>query len=203
MISFESISLDIDDAQIFSGLNLYVNENEKFLIQGRSGMGKTSLLRLILGFEQPKSGHITINGLPLDKTNIYQIRKQIFYLSQDIDLKDEIIIRLLTEILEYNFPSEPPLKKINNHLTFLELPQGILQKRTRDISGGERQRIGLLIGLLLDRPIWLLDEPTSSLDDAMKEKISAHVLSLNKTIVIISHDPVWKNNSKVTIKRWS
>jgi ABC-type bacteriocin/lantibiotic exporter with double-glycine peptidase domain len=93
MISLESVSLDIDNTQIFSDLNLCVKENEKFLIQGRSGMGKTSLFRLILGFEQPQSGQILVNGLPLDKNHITRIRQQIFYLSQDIDLKNEIIIR--------------------------------------------------------------------------------------------------------------
>ena len=203
MISFESVSLDIDNSKIFSDLDLCVSKNEKFLIQGRSGMGKTSLFRLILGFDQPRAGQIKVNGLPLDKAHINQIRQQIFYLSQDIDLKDEVIIRLVTEILEFNFPRKLPMKKINKFLTFLELPPEILQKRTKDISGGERQRIGLLIGFLLDRPIWLLDEPTSALDDAMKEKISSHILSLDKTIVIISHDPVWKNTSIVKIKRWS
>jgi putative ABC transport system ATP-binding protein len=203
MISLESVSLDIDNTQIFSDLNLCVKENEKFLIQGRSGMGKTSLFRLILGFEQPQSGQILVNGLPLDKNHITRIRQQIFYLSQDIDLKNEIIIRLLTDILELYFPRKAPLEEINKFLAFLELSPDILQKKTKDISGGERQRIGLLIGFLLDRPIWLLDEPTSALDDAMKEKISSHILSLDKTIIIISHDPVWKNNSNVQIKRWS
>jgi len=203
MISFESVSLDIDNSQIFSDLNLCVGKNEKLLIQGRSGIGKTTLFRLILGFDQPRSGQIKVNGQPLDKAHINQIRQQIFYLSQDIDLKDEVIIRLVTDILEFNSPRKAPLEKMNRFLTLLELPSGILQKKTRDISGGERQRLGLLIGFLLDRPIWLLDEPTSALDDAMKEKISSHILSLDKTIVIISHDPVWKNNSIIKIKRWS
>jgi UDP-glucose/iron transport system ATP-binding protein len=203
MISFESVSLDINKIQIFSDLNLGINKNEKRLILGRSGRGKTSLFRLILGFEQPSSGQILINGLRVDKVNITQIRRQIFYLSQDIDLKDEQIISLVTDIWKFNFAKEPPLEEINSYLEFLELPSAILQKKTMDLSGGERQRIGLLIGFLLDRPIWLLDEPTSALDDAMKEKIAAHILSLDKTMVIISHDHVWRNQSNLKIKRWS
>jgi len=203
MISFESVSLDIGSAKIFSNLNLCVNEKEKVLILGKSGLGKTSLFRLILGFEQPVSGHIQVNGLSLDKNNIHQIRRQIFYLSQDIDLKDGVILDLLTDIWEFNFSKELSREELNRQLTFLELSPDILQKRTRDLSGGERQRIGLMIGLLLDRPVWLLDEPTSALDDTMKKKIADHILSLDKTVVIISHDHGWQGNSNIRIERWS
>ena len=202
MISIESVSHDIGISQIFSNLSFCVNKNEKLLILGKSGSGKTSLFRLILGFEQPGSGNIVVNGLNLDKDHIHQIRQQLFYLSQDIDLKNEIILGLLTDIWEFNFTKELCKEEINQQLTFLELSPDILQKRTRELSGGERQRIGLLIGFLLDRPIWLLDEPTSALDDAMKKKIATHILSLDKTMVIISHDHCWQDSS-VRIERWS
>lgn len=203
MISFESVCLDIDNARIFSNLNLCVKKHEKLLILGRSGMGKTSLFRLILGFEQPLSGQILVNGLHVQQDPIHQIRQQIFYLSQDIDLMNEQVLGLLTEIWTCNFEGGLPREEINQRLAFLELPSAILMKKTRDLSGGERQRLGLLIGFLLDRPVWLLDEPTSALDDAMKKKISDHILSLEKTIMIISHDPVWQNNALVRIERWS
>ncbi|MCP4718969.1 MAG: ATP-binding cassette domain-containing protein [Desulfobacteraceae bacterium] len=203
MISFESVSHDIGNTRIFSDLNLCVDKNEKVLILGKSGLGKTSLFRLILGFEQPESGQIMVNGLNLDKTHIHQIRQKIFYLSQDIDLKDEIIGQLLTDIWGFNFSSKLSREEINQQLIFLELSPGTLQKRTRDLSGGERQRIGLMIGFLLDRPIWLLDEPTSALDDAMKKKIARHILSLDKTCVLISHDHCWQDNSTIRIERWS
>lgn len=203
MISFESVSLDIDNTRIFSNLNLCVNEKEKLLILGRSGMGKTSLFKLILGFEQPLSGEIRVNGLRVQQNSIHQIRQQVFYLSQDIDLMNDLVIRVLTEVWEFNFGGKLPMEKIDATMALLELPPAILQKKTKDLSGGERQRVGLLIGYLLDRPIWLLDEPTSALDDAMKNKISGHILSLEKTIVLISHDPVWKENPLVRIERWS
>ncbi len=203
MISFESVSHDIGNTRIFSALSLCVNKNEKVLILGKSGLGKTSLFRLILGFEQPESGQIQVNGLDLNKNHIHQIRQQIFYLSQDIDLKDGVILGLLTDIWEFNFSNQLSREKLNKQLSFLELSPDILEKRTRDLSGGERQRIGLLIGFLLDRPIWLLDEPTSALDDAMKKKIANHILSLEKTCIIISHDHGWQDNSTIRIERWS
>ena len=77
----------------------------------------------------------------------------------------------------------------------------LLEQNIKDLSGGERQRVGLLIGFLLDRPVWLLDEPTSALDDAMKRKVSKFILGQDKTIVIISHDDVWKQHKEIKIKR--
>lgn len=203
MISFESVRHTIGNTRIFSDRSLCVGKNEKVLILGKSGLGKTSLFRLILGFEQPESGKIVVNGLNLDKTHVHQIRQQLFYLSQDIDLKDETILGLVTDIWEFNFSKKLCQEELTRQLTFLELSPGILQKRTGELSGGERQRIGLLIGFLLDRPIWLLDEPTSALDDAMKKKIATHILSLDKTMVIISHDHCWQDSSAIRIERWS
>ncbi|MCP3941652.1 MAG: ATP-binding cassette domain-containing protein [Desulfobacteraceae bacterium] len=203
MISFESVSHAIGNNKIFSNLNLCVNKNEKVLILGKSGLGKTSLFRLILGFDQPGSGQILVNGLNLDKKHVHQIRQQIFYLSQDIDLKDDTILELLTDIWNFHFSKELSREEINRQLNFLELSPEILQKKTGNLSGGERQRIGLMIGFLLDRPIWLLDEPTSALEDAMKKKITNHILSLDKTCIIISHNRCWQDNSIVRIERWS
>jgi len=203
VISIESVSHAIGTARIFSNLSLCVNKNEKVLILGRSGLGKTSLFRLLLGFEQAGSGKILVNGLNLDKAHVHQIRQQLFYLSQDIDLRDETLNNLVTEIWEFNFDRKLSRETIEQLLTFLELSPGILEKRTGDLSGGERQRIGLLIGFLLNRPIWLLDEPTSALDNAMKKKIAEHLLSLDKTMIIISHDHCWQDSSAVRIERWS
>lgn len=203
MISIESVTHDIGKARIFSDLSLSVNKNEKVLILGKSGLGKTSLFRLILGFEQPGSGKILVNGLTLDKDHVHQIRQQLFYLSQDIDLRNETILDLVTNIWEFNFSKKLCLEEINQQLTFLELSPDILQKKTGELSGGERQRLGLLIGFLLNRPIWLLDEPTSALDDAMKKKIAIRILSLDKTMVIISHDHCWQGSSALRIERWS
>jgi len=203
MISFESVSHGVGNTKIFSNLTLCVKKNEKVLILGKSGIGKTSLFRLILGFEQPESGIILVDGLHLVKEHIHQIRQKIFYLSQDIDLMDDIVLRLLTIVWEFNFSKELPMEDVNRHLIFLELSPDILRKRTKELSGGERQRIGLLMGFLLDRPIWLLDEPTSALDDAMKKKIATHILSLDKTMIIISHDHCWQNNLIVRIEGWS
>lgn len=202
MIIFDCVSLNRKDKAIFTDLNLTVKKNEKILIRGKSGIGKTTLFKILLGFETIDKGKVTVNGNPIDKQNIKQIRKQMFYLSQDIDLRQEKVGDLLDEILLHNSKEDAKSSQLNERLSLLDLTVNILEKNVMALSGGERQRVGLLICFLLDRPVWLLDEPTSSLDDLMKLRIADYILNQNKTIVIISHDEVWEKNNTIRIERW-
>jgi len=202
MIKLKSVYLKRNDKEIFSNLDLFVQKNQKILIQGKSGIGKTTLFKILLGFETVDRGRILFNDLDIVKENIKEIRRQIFYLSQDIDLKDERVGNLLEEVLEYNSIKNREKARVTELLDFLDLNDTILSQTVSELSGGERQRVGLLFCFLLDRPVWLLDEPTSALDDIMKNRIAEYIVDLNKTIIIISHDDVWKNNKTVKIERW-
>ena len=202
MIKFESVYLERKNKKIFSGLDFFVSENEKILIQGKSGIGKTTLFKVLLGFEKIDKGKVFFNQLPITREHIMDIRGRIFYLSQDIDLKDERVDSLLDEILEQNRIPDKDEIHFTELLNFLELSDKLLNQKITELSGGERQRVGLLICFLLDRPVWFLDEPTSALDDAMKEKIADYVMDQNKTIILISHDDVWKKQDALRIERW-
>ena len=202
MIKFESVYLKRNGKDIFSGLDFIVQKNEKVLIQGKSGIGKTTLFKILLGFETIDKGKISFNNFNIDKKHIKDIRHQIFYLSQDIDLKDEKVSSLLDEVLDYNLLRKQDKARFTGLLNFLDLNDIILNQTVKELSGGERQRIGLLICFLLDRPVWLLDEPTSAIDDIMKKKIADYIIEQDKTIIIISHDDVWKKNNMIKIKRW-
>lgn len=201
MIDFTSVSLTHKQKTIFANLDLEIVKHEKRLIVGPSGKGKTSLLKLALGFERPEKGEIKVNRLPVNPENIHSIREQIFYLSQDVDLPNEILFNFLSNL----FPEAKngiDTVLLGDLLSFFELDEDILNQHTTDLSGGERQRVGLLIGFLLDRPIWLLDEPTAALDSRLKEKVVSKIITMNKTMIIISHDSVWQNNDIVAIERW-
>lgn len=203
MIKFQSIYLRKNGKAVFSGLDLWIAEKEKVLIAGKSGIGKTTLFRLLLGFESADQGEVLFNGRPVLRENIREIRKQIFYLSQDIDLKEGIIRDILDEVLEINACEKPAKGDLNNWLDLLDLEDKLLDQPVKELSGGERQRIGLLLCFLLDRPVWLLDEPTSALDETMKKKLAPLILGRENTILIISHDEVWKKAGPVRIERWA
>lgn len=202
MIVFNGVSLARKGKNVFSSLNLRVKKNEKRLLYAKSGVGKTTLLKLVLGFESVDSGMIYVNSDPVDSAHIIKIRKQIFYLSQDIDLKKGLVLDFLNEIFLANTGKTFDPYQLDEWLSFLELDKKILNQDCSDLSGGERQRMGLVIGFLLDRPIWLLDEPTSALDQGMKEKVVQKILGLEKTMIIVSHDNIWHQNDAVCIERW-
>jgi len=201
MIEFESVCLSFKNKDIFNNFNLTISENANILILGKSGIGKTSLFKLLLGFCKTDSGKIYFNGYKIDKTHIKKIREQIFYLSQDIDLREGIIGDLFDEIFHANSINHENSHQLEKILNFFELPVQILKQNVKKLSGGERQRIGLIIGFMLNRPVWLLDEPTSALDDVMKQKIADYILDQEKTIIIISHNDVWKQHKNIKIKR--
>lgn len=194
MIRINGLNLSFSGNKIFQDQNFLINQGDKLLLYKESGAGKTTLLKLIQGLKTPDSGTIVIDNLELNKKNLEEIRKKIFYLDQDVSLPELPVIELLHTINGYksNKNSNIDVDKFKKYLKEFRLKSDTLEKNIDEISGGERQRIGIIIGLLLDRPIWLLDEPTSALDKRLKEKIVNLITSLPKrTVLVISHDAEW------------
>lgn len=199
MITLDSVTLNFPDKPVFSKFNLDIKEGDKRLICGKSGLGKTTLFKLLLGFHKPDKGRILVAGQSVEPLHIQFIRNQIFYLSQDVDLPAGSVQSFLQSVFSHDLSQD---LNFNTWLTFFELEQQILNHDTDELSGGERQRVGLIIGFMLDRPIWLLDEPTSALDNEMKRKTVQKILSTDKTIIIVSHDDVWTEANNLIIERW-
>ncbi len=205
MIRFEDVHLAFSGKEIFSGFNLEVSNNEKLLISGPSGCGKTTLFKILLGFEKVSAGRIFCGDLEVNASNIRAIRNQIFYLSQDIDFRNAPVASVLDEIFSF----EPNRAIVTGGdlqrqlMQMLDLGDDILQQNMPKLSGGEKQRLGLLVCFLLNRPVWLLDEPTSSLDEQLRKKVLDHVMATGKTVIIISHDSIWPECDTCQVKRWS
>ena len=205
MIRFEDVHLTFSGKKIFSGLNLAAQENEKLLITGPSGCGKTTLFRTLLGFERINAGRIYCGDLEVSARHIRAVRDRIFYLSQDIDFRNAPVEELLEEIFSYE-PNHGLLSGPEHRrslMEMLDLDEEIRQQNLAELSGGERQRLGLLVGFLLNRPVWLLDEPTSSLDERLRKRVMHYVLEVGKTVVVISHDDIWRQNEALRVERWN
>ena len=194
-LEFRNIQLKYDQRQIFSGFNLEIEQYDKVLFCAPSGRGKTSLVKMLLGFVVPEAGEILVDGMSLSGETVNAIRRQISYVSQDADIPKGLVSEVFATV--FKFP-------VNRHLNYQEavlrqwletmaLPQDTLQKNVDALSGGERQRLALIMGILLDRDIWILDEITTGLDLALKTKMVELVLSYNKTILVVSHDDIYQN----------
>lgn len=192
MINIQDLSWSIDSKVMFDKLNLDIAKGEKILLTAPSGSGKTSLFKFMLGFRPIEAGMISINNMELNRKNLAEIRGNIAYVSQDIDLPNYKIHKIFEEIFSYKANREIKYRDmLDFYLKDFHLNEDILNKKLEDISGGERQRLGFIICLLLNRDIWLLDEVTSSLDKEMKLKVQDYILDSSKTILIISHDKHW------------
>ena len=210
MIQFEKIHLSFNAMPIIEDLSLGINAGEKVVMLGKSGSGKTSLFSMILGFIKPDKGRVLFEKTVLNDESVWQIRKKIAYIDQDISLGNATASELIDSIFKLKANSKLVFDKdrLQNLLEHFELATNILDKHTQALSGGERQRLAIVIAALLDRKVFLLDEVTSSLDKHLKEKVADYFLQRDDiTCLISSHDPQWYSSDSVKIfnveeKKW-
>lgn len=201
MINFKNISIKFNNKIVLHNFNLVVNTGEKILISGVSGKGKTTLLKLLLGFSTPNSGSILVDNLELNEQNINIIRNKIGYMPQSTPFLNINVEKLIHTIFNYkeNLKTKLDMNLFIKTLKEFNLDSSILSKDINQLSGGEKQRLAFVVIILLDRKIWVLDEITSSLDQDMKEKVINYILNTNKTVILVSHDKIESLNNFRTV----
>jgi putative ABC transport system ATP-binding protein len=194
----EAITKQFSEKFVLSNFSFEVAKGDKINIAGRSGIGKTTLFRLLLGFEKPDKGVIYFNEELLTEDKIWEVRRHVAYVSQDLSIGRGLVRSFFSETLSYKANLQHKLtseKEILQQLTYFDLPETILDKNIEELSGGEKQRIAIVNALLLKRTIFLLDEVTSALDSALKTKVLDYFLSNAEfTVLYISHDTYLPDN---------
>lgn len=190
MIKIKDANLKFNSKEIFNNLNFYIEKGEKIVIRAHSGRGKSTLLKVIMGFQQLTSGTVTVDNLELNANTVDKIREKIAYLPQSINFRNQTIINIIESI--FSFKKNKKLKIDKEKLLYLmnefNLGEEILNKEFEFLSGGEKQRIALIITFLMDKEIILLDESISSLDIELKEKVMRYLVKLDKTVILVTHD---------------
>jgi putative ABC transport system ATP-binding protein len=201
LIRYQDVGVRFNGCQLLSGFNLNINQGDKILLKGKSGTGKSTLLKLILGIVRVQEGKVYFRGQGLCPETVWNIRKEIAYVSQDTDIGEGIVKDLINEIFHYqNNKGMKYHNKRNYLLEYFEMDKALLYNRFEDLSGGEKQRICLIISILLGKEIFLLDEVTSALDFELKKKVVDYFLQQNNwTLFIASHDDVWDREETTTI----
>lgn len=189
-ITFEDVSFGFIDKPVLTHFSFTAQPGQHTVLKGESGSGKSTILKLLLGFYRPSSGAIFFNN---QAVSFKDIRQKTSWLPQDLDLGSGTVQEVMAKPFEFaqNKSLNNGVGKIKEILPKLGLLPNIVGKQFRDLSTGQRQRIGLAVCYLLDKPVLLLDEPTSSLDKASKEKVAKLLLNSQKTILSTSHDPFW------------
>jgi putative ABC transport system ATP-binding protein len=202
-IELSNISLSFNEQKLFSNFSLKVESGEKVWLKAPSGGGKSTLMKIIFGFQQPGQGEVFIDGEKMDKNNINEIRSKMGYVAQNIPLPKMKVENFIEDLIQFENNSHLNLTKaiILNEFEKYDLAQDILKKNTEELSGGERQRFGFALLKVLNRELWLLDEITSGLDQPNARRIIEEVEKTDATVIIISHDEIWEilNLKKVQI----
>jgi len=183
---------------VLNGISLSVNRGETLAVLGRSGTGKSVLLRLIIGLETPDSGSIRIYGqnivgLALDR--IGEIRKKMGFLFQHAALYDSLTVAENVAFPLVHHRKDMHSQERNDRVKQLLAEVGMegnLEKMPSDISGGMQKRVGLARALALDPEILLLDEPTAGLDPISSGEIDDLILKLQRerrmASIVVTHD---------------
>ena len=202
MIKLENISHSLNGKQLFDKLSTEIPAGGRLLISGESGSGKTTLLRMLLGFVRPDQGKIFIDGEELRLDNVWRLRRKMAYVSQEMQIGRGQVENFIREILRFkhNRHIEYQKEQVLKLLDDFQLSHDTIGKDLEDLSGGELQRVAIIVTLLLDRPIYLLDEVTSALDQPMKELIVDYFTGLtDKTLIVSSHDKIWHDQQLPTL----
>lgn len=195
VLNFKDVSFAYNgDSPVIRGLNLNIFKNEKVALVGLSGSGKSTVLKMILGFYDACEGEIALYGKSLKEYSKYDLRGLIAYVPQESYLFDGT----LKENISYgntgasNDEIIAAAKAAFAHDFIMALPKAYdteVGERGSRLSGGERQRIAIARALLKDAPILLLDEATASLDSESESQVQAalEVLMKGRTCIIIAH----------------
>lgn len=193
LLQGKNIHFSYGDEVIFDDFSFELKKGEKLVLKGESGSGKSTLFRLILGFENPDEGEFLYQGSVLKNETLRSFRKNTGWLPQDLNIGEGSVREVIHFPFSFKSISKemPEEKSVIELLDKLGLDAGILEKTFSDLSTGQRQRIGVLICVLMDKQIFLLDEPTSALDHESKGKLADLLLRNNRTILSTSHDSFW------------
>lgn len=198
MIKANKISHKYANQILFENLSFKVNPAEKFVIRGNSGGGKSTILMAIAGVLTLNGGTIYIDNGEMNTQNAAILRKKMCWLPQNPAIIGKGNVRqLISEKFNYSDIDFNEQLVIDN-LQKLNLIANILEKSFEQLSGGEKQRIAIIICKMLGREIMLLDEPTSALDSTAKSLAANYLLDDATTIISVSHDEEWiaaMNNS--------
>ena len=199
-IILRNISKSFNGVNIISNLSLEIPAGSKVAVTGKSGAGKSTLVNMLMGFILPDNGKITLMGMDVNEQNINEIRENISWVPQELNIDVRYVRELLLLPFSYNKNNKPSEKTIINALDMFGLKEDILSKDVSEISGGEKQRIFLTSSYLLKRKICFLDEPTSGLDSDSKRKVINYFLhECASTVVAVTHDEKWMDNSNIKI----
>lgn len=194
MIELVHVSKNFGSKAAVKKVSFFVEKEEKFVLLGRSGCGKTTTLKMINRLIEPTEGTIRIGGKDILYEKPTDLRKGMGYVIQGVGLFPHYTVRqnigLVPRLLGWD--AKMIRQRCDELLHLLGLPENMGDSYPNELSGGQQQRVGVARALAADPPIVLLDEPFGALDPITRGKIQKEFKALDtlkkKTLVMVTHD---------------
>jgi phospholipid/cholesterol/gamma-HCH transport system ATP-binding protein len=197
MIEVRDLKKRFGSHSVLDGVSFNIEKGESVVIIGRSGGGKSVLLKHLIGLLQPDTGQVLIEGediVPMNERELLRVRRKFGMLFQSAALFDSLTV---AENVAFAFRRERSLpeaeirNKVAEVLEMVDLP-GTEDKKPSELSGGMRKRVGLARAIIYQPQIVLYDEPTTGLDPIVSDSIDQLILRvrdrLDVTTVVVTHD---------------
>ena len=196
-IKLENINFRYDENQkLIENLNLVINKNDKIIILGESGSGKSTFLDILTGLIKPNKGTIKLDNIKIDNKNLKAYQKKISLITQNIFLEEGTLLKNITNT---NKNSDVDYKHLKQCCEISEISNFIKKNKNKykmyishngsNLSGGQKQRIAIARALYKNSDILIFDETTSEIGAKIENKIlnnfTKHVR--NKTLILVSH----------------
>jgi phospholipid/cholesterol/gamma-HCH transport system ATP-binding protein len=197
MIEVQDLRKSFGPNRILDGVSFRIEKGESVVIIGRSGGGKSVLLKHLIGLQQPESGRVLIEGkdiVEMDERELLAVRQKFGMLFQGAALFDSMTV---AENVAFAFrrnrtlPPAEVAQRVKEVLEVVDLP-GTENKKPSELSGGMRKRVGLARAIIYQPQIVLYDEPTTGLDPIVSDSIDKLIMRvrdrLDVTSVVVTHD---------------
>jgi phospholipid/cholesterol/gamma-HCH transport system ATP-binding protein len=197
MIEVRDLKKSFGTQKVLDGVSFRIEPGESVVIIGRSGCGKSVLLKHLIGLIRPDSGEIIIDEdhlNALDERNLLEVRRKFGMLFQSAALFDSLnVAENISFVLrrERQLSEKEISDRVEEVLEMVELP-GIQKKKPSELSGGMRKRVGLARAIIYKPEIVLYDEPTTGLDPVVSDSIDQLIIRVRErlkiTTVVVTHD---------------
>jgi phospholipid/cholesterol/gamma-HCH transport system ATP-binding protein len=198
MIEIKNLHKSFNSNKVLQGVNLEIETGETIVIIGRSGCGKSVLVKHIVGLLYPDEGYVKVEGQRVDELSmneLYKLRSKFGFLFQGSALFDSMTVEenIALPLVESGkkFTRFELEKKVEEKLELVGM-RGVQQLKPAELSGGMKKRVGLARALITDPDYIFYDEPTTGLDPIMSDSIDDLIKELteklNATSVVVTHD---------------
>jgi phospholipid/cholesterol/gamma-HCH transport system ATP-binding protein len=198
MIEIINLHRSFGNNAVLKGINLNIETGETIVIIGRSGCGKSVLIKHIVGLLEPDEGYVKVGGKivsDLNEKELYQLRKKFGFLFQGAALFDSMTVEENVGLplieSESRYIAKDVKEVVEEKLSIVNLP-GIHKLKPAELSGGMKKRVGIARALITNPEYILYDEPTTGLDPIMADSIDNMIRELanklNVTSIVVTHD---------------